>query len=306
LAFATTATVFGGTALADQSSVALPEGSPFPENVTSTADGTLYVSSISHGGITRAKPGAATAEVWIEPGAFETRSTFGLLADERSGMLWVCSNDASAIGQKGPTQVEGGWVKGFDLATGQGKISAKLPGAPALCNDFAIGADGSVYATNTMGAQILRLKPGATELESWLVDDALKGGVDGIAFGEDGNLYVNTFLSGELFQIGVKDGAPGKVTKLKTSRPLKNPDGIRPVEGGFLMVEGDGPLDFVTVSGDVATIETLDRFKGPTGVTIAGDTVWIAEGQLDHIFDPAKKDLPLPTFQIRATPLVKR
>ena len=303
--FSTTA-AFDVVAFADQLTVTLPEGSPFPENVTSTADGTLYVSSISHGGIARAKPGAATAEIWIKPGDYGTRSTFGVLADERTGTLWVGSNDASAIGLAGPNQVEGAYLKGFDLATGQGKISVKLPGTPALCNDFAVGADGSVYVTNTLAPQILRLKPGAAEMEIWLADDALKGGVDGIAFGKDGNLYVNTFIGGELFQVGVKDGMPGKLTKLKTSRPLKNPDGIRPLGDGFVMVEGEGSLDLVTISGDTATIETMERFKGPTGVTIVGDMAWVAEGQLEYIFDPARKGQELPAFQIRATPLIKR
>ncbi len=228
--------------------VEMPESSPFPESVTSSADGTLYVSSITNGGVVRAAPGAFKAEVFIKPGAFETRSTFGVHADDRTDTLWVCSNDATVFGLKGPTTVEGAFLKSFDLKTGRGKASYKLPGPSAICNDTAFGPDGSVYVTNTVAPQILKLKHGAKELEVWLADDVLKGGLDGIAFGEDGNLYVNTFMAGELFRIDVKDGAPGKVTRLSTSRPITHPDALKPVKGGFLMVEGAGTLDHITVS----------------------------------------------------------
>ncbi len=292
-------TTFGSFALAAPAAIILPESSPFPESVTSAADGTLYVSSISNGGIVRAAPGAAKADVFIKPGDYETRSTFGVNADEATGTLWVCSNDATAIGLKGPTTVEGAFLKGFDLKTGEGKASYKLPVSPAICNDTAIAADGSIYITNTAAPQILRLKKGAKELEVWLADDALKGGLDGIAFGEDGNLYVNTYTTGELFRIDVKDGAPGKLTKLSTSRPLTHPDALKPIKGGFLMVEGAGTLDHVTVSGDKATVDTVKPFAGPTGVTVAGDIIFVAEGQLDHL----GKTAPLPTFQLRSIPL---
>jgi hypothetical protein len=48
----------------------------------------------------RIKPGASTAEQWIKPGAFDSRSTFGVLVDERYNLLWVCSNDTSGKGYR--------------------------------------------------------------------------------------------------------------------------------------------------------------------------------------------------------------
>jgi hypothetical protein len=59
------------------------------------------------------------------------------------------------------------------------------------CNDIAIGRDGSAYVTDSAAPQILRLPPGGG------------GGLDGIAFGADGNLY------GELFRIDMSDGKAG-------------------------------------------------------------------------------------------------
>jgi len=292
----------------------LPGDRVFPESITSTADGTLYVGSLADGGIFRISPGTAEAELWIKPGAYGTRSIFGVLADERSKTLWACSNDATPIGVAGPSSVPGSTLKGFDLATGQEKISAQLPGAYMLCNDIAIGQDGSAYVTNSMAPQILKLRPGAKDLEVWLVDPQLAptpggAGLDGIAFGNDGNLYVNMFGQGTFFRIEVTDGVAGKVTQLQTSRILMFPDGLRPTEGlSFLMVEGSGKLDRLTIDGNTVSVETLqDGLHTPTGVTPVRNTAWISEGQLEYIFDPRKKgQTPSLPFKVQAIPLDSR
>ncbi|MGY8638533.1 hypothetical protein RAD15_39325 [Bradyrhizobium sp. 14AA] len=282
-----------------RSQTVILSGSPFPESLAATTDGTLFASSLTNGGIARVKPGASEAEAWIKPGTFDTRSTFGVLADEKSGLLWVCSNDATPLGVKGPNTIEGSFVKGFDLTTGEGKVSAQLPGKPSLCNDLAIGPDGALYVTNTLQPQILRLRKESSELEVWVQDDKLKGGLDGIAFGPDGALYVNTFQSGELFRIESKSGLAGAVTKLETSRPIKFPDGLRADKTGFVMVEGVGPLSKVTIVGDRAQIETINEFAGPTGVARVGDKIWVAEGQIGYLMDSSKKG-QTPTFQLRS------
>jgi sugar lactone lactonase YvrE len=287
-------------ASAEQAMIALPAGSPFPESLTATADGTLYAGSMTHGGIVRAKPGASEAEVWLEPGAFDTRSTFGVLADDANGLLWVCSNDATMIGVEGPNKVEGSFVKAFDLMTGEGKASVALPSRPAICNDMALGPDGALYATNTAQPQILRLKPGATTMEVWAQDDRLKGGLDGLAFGADGSLYANTFMSGELFRFEVTADGVGAIDKIETPRPLSFPDGLKADGDGFLMVEGGGPVSRVTIDGDKATLTTIGEFAGPTGLARVGNMVWVSEGQIVNLVDPSKKGRMPQSFQLRA------
>lgn len=298
------------TARADDATrIALSDDRAFPESITASSDGTLYVSSLAAGGVTRIPRGATKDEPWIKPGAFDTRSTLGVLVDNAAHLLWVCSNDLSARGVPGPGSVSGSHLKGFDLRTGEGTISAALPDERSLCNDITVSQDGSVFVTNTFAPQILRLKPGSNQLEVWLEDPQFAppsqgGGLDGIAFGGDGHLYVNTFTKGELFRVEVRSGAPGKVTKLQTSRPLKSPDGFRLVRGlTFVMVEGQGMLDRVIVTQDKASIETLAKgFSVPTAVTVVGTTAWVAEGQLSHLFDPAKNGPPrLPFYLIGVT-----
>ena len=295
-AAATLAAGWSVAAVAAPQTVTLPGNQAYPESVTSTADGTLYVGSFASGGVARVRPGQSQAEPWIKPGAFDSRSTLGVLADQRSNTLWVCSNDLSDMGVPGPSSAKGSAVKAFDLATGEGKLSAQLPGPHTFCNDIAVGADGSVYVTNTAAPQILRLRPGEKQLQVWATDPAFNppakgGGLDGLAFGTDGNLYADTFTKAELFRVEVKDGNAGTITKLQPSQPLALTDALRPdPNGGFLMIEGTGKLDHLTVEGDKATIQTLkDGYTGPTGVTPVGNTAWVSEGQLAYLLDPAKK-----------------
>ncbi|MGH6836878.1 MAG: hypothetical protein ACREC9_15385, partial [Methylocella sp.] len=202
-----------------------------------------------------------------------------------------------------PGRAIGSHLKGFDLSTGDGKISAQLPGKTNLCNDMTVASDGTVYVTNSLRPQILQLKPGEKALEVWVENKQFQPrsgiGLDGIAIGGDGNIYVNTFNGGDFFRVEVEDGKAGAVTKLETSRPLKLPDGLRLVSGqSFLMVEGSGSLDRVTVNGDRVTIDTIkDGLNEPTAVAKVGGTAWVTEGQLSRLFG-AKDNGPRLPFEI--------
>ena len=97
-----------GVAHAQTAPVGVPDKS-FPESVTSTKDGTLYVGSFNLGGVVKAAPGVK-AEQFIKPGAASSRSVLGVLADEKSGMLYVCSNDITGFGVPGPGDTKGAWL----------------------------------------------------------------------------------------------------------------------------------------------------------------------------------------------------
>lgn len=307
--------VHAAIAQAAPATIALPSERAFPESLTSDRDGTLYIGSMAEGGIWRAAPGATAAEPWIAPGADGTRSIFGVLADDAAGTLWACSNDVSAWGIQGPGDAKGSLLKGFDLRSGKLTASAALPGEGAACNDIALGPAGEVYVTDVIGSRVLKLRPGHDGFDVWASDAQFtpppdQGGLDGIVLGGDGAFYVTTFGKGELFRIErTGDGSAGRITRLTASQPLTLPDTLRRHgKDQLLLIEGGGRLDRVTVAGDTAEIEVLrDGLDGPVSVTQVGDTAWVAEGQLDLLFDPALKDQrPKLPFRLVAVPLPAR
>jgi sugar lactone lactonase YvrE len=298
----------GGVACAQTAPVGVPDKS-FPESVTSTKDGTLYVGSFNLGGVVKAAPGGK-AEQFIKPGADGSRSVLGVLADEKNGLLYVCSNDITAFGVPGPGDTKGAWLKTFDLASGAMKGSAAFSDPKSLCNDIVVGADGTAYITDSFTPNVYSLKPGGSTLEVFATDPMLAPakdgvGLDGIAFGSDGNLYVTTYIPAALFKIAVKDGKAGAVTALRTSRPLALADAMRSFGDSLLLIEGNGKLDKVTVKGDEAQIETIkDGFAEPVSVTQVGDTAWVAEGKLSYIIGDNKTKDPGP-FSLKPVVLTK-
>src|SRR5215475_10000209 len=276
-----------------ESPVGVPDKS-FPESVTSTKDGTLYVGSFNNGGVTKVAPGDKPEQL-VKPGANDSRSTLGVLADEKSGILYVCSNDISGFGVAGPSDTKGAWLKTFDLKTGAPKGSFALADAKSLCNDIVVGGDGTAYVSDSFTPNVYSLKPGGTALEVWATNPVFAPagkddvGLDGIAIGNDGNVYVTTFIPAKLFRIAVKDGKAGEVTELKPTRPLDHADAMRAFGDGLLLIEGAGKLDKVTIKGDQAQVETIqDGFIEPVSVTQVGNTAWVAEGKLSYILGDNK------------------
>lgn len=283
-----------GRALTAPSEVTIPGDRVFPESITATSDGTLIIGSLGQGGIYRVAPGASTAELWIKPGTAGMMSVLGVLADERSGTLWACSDDLSSAGVTiPPGGQKPGALKSFSLTGGTPKGSVPLPGQRTLCNDIAIGPDGAAYVTDSFNPHVLRLKPGASAFETWATDPRFSvkdgAGLDGIAFGGDGRLYVNLYNGNALFAIDVNsDGSAGKVTQLQPSQPIALCDGMRKLGSNtLLMIEGTGKLDRITIDGDHAKVDVLrSGYKTPVSVVQVGNIAWVLEGQLTDLFGP--------------------
>jgi len=295
-------------------SIPVPGTKAFPESITSTSDGALFVGRIGDGGVVRVNPRTAESTVSVQPGAAGSRSILGVFADEASSTLWACSNDLSALGGPATGNDTGSALKAFDLKTGDGKRSISLPGSHAFCNDITVDAQGSVYVTDSANPTILKLSAGATTFDVFAKDSAFSApqsggaGLDGITFGSDGNLYVTTYTAGELLRVEVKDGKAGRVTKLSGNRHLQFPDALRVLgDNSFLLIEGSGGLDRVVIRGDAFAVTPIhDGFVTPTSVARIGTTAWVSEGQLSFFFDPSKRNLsPSLPFRIYAVPLRK-
>src|SRR5260370_15093564 len=301
------------TADAGPLSIALPGARAFPESITSARDGTLFIGRLGDGGISRANPRTGKASLFVAPGASGSRSITGVFADEASKTLWACSNDLSALGGPSGGRDWGSALKGFDLRTGSPKLSVPLPGPHAFCNDIAVDARGAVYVTDSAAPNVLRLPARGAMFEvfasspQFLPPKAGSAGLDGVAFGADGNLYVTTYAAGGLFRIDVDRGRAGRVTKIHGAT-LTLPDALRPLgQRSFLLIEGGGTVDRVDVEGDGFKAVPIRRgFREPTSVTRVGSTVWVSEGQLSFFFDPTRKgQSPSLPFRIYAVPLSK-
>lgn len=245
------------------------------ENVTSSEDGSVYFGSTAKGTIYRAAPGAAQAEPWIQASTAGLTNVLGLLADDKRGTLWVCQNNTG--GRGGAPVVGQTALRSFDLKSGAAKGTYPFTSNGGVCNDIAIAADGTVYATESFANRVHRLRPGASVLDVWSTDQRF-GGIDGIAILADGAVYVNTFFGGELFRIPMNpDGSAGTIVKIETSMPFTRPDGLRSVgPRTLLQAEGQGRVTELTIDGNRASVRVLkDGLSGATGVTLVGETAFV-------------------------------
>ena len=284
--------------------ITLPATRIFPESITSTADGTLIVGSLGHGNVLRIAPGKTTAEEWIKPGTGGLNGVLGVFADEKNKLLWVCSNNLENKG-------EATAVMAFDLKSGAPKGTYRLPGDGPLCNDIAVGTDGTAYVADTRQGSILMLKRGAKDLEV-AAKDPLLAGADGLAFGDKTTLYVNSVTAGKLLRLDLgPDGKSTKITDLKLPRPLDRPDGMRAIgTHRLLLAENSGKMSLVTFAGPEnqnVVIGTLkEGLEATPGVTATRGMAWIIEGKLNYRNDAALKDKDPGTFRMVAVPLPKK
>ena len=254
----------------------------YPESITSTADGAIYSGSLRDGAIYIALPGEAQAAMMIPSPTTGPAATFGVHADESSNTLWACYADMASFAGTGQPSV----LRGYDLTSGAEKIAITLDGKN-LCNDIATTANGTAYVADTIGAAIYTVAPGASDAAIWAQDESMAG-ADGLDFGPDGALYVNSVTTGKLFRIDVQaDGTAGAITELSVSEPLTGPDGMRFGANGKLYVTENalGRVTELTIDGDTATARPLPgpKYQFPTGVTFVGDTLYVLEAKLDTL-----------------------
>jgi sugar lactone lactonase YvrE len=304
--------ILGWAGLAHATDVVVPGTTDFPESMSASSDGTLYFSSFGNGRVWRAKPGEAQASEFIKTGSNGLASALGVLADDKSNTLYVCSDDFSGAGIKIPGGTATS-LKLFDLKTGEAKGSIPTPGSPTLCNDIVVGSDGTAFVSDSFSGQVLRLKPGAKEFEVWTQDPRWKvegkAQLDGIAMLSDGAIYTNLFEGDGLYRISVNaDGSAGTITKLQTSRPLYHSDGLRAFgPNKLIMVEGEtkGNLDLITIDGDNAKIETIKGgFDGPVSLVQVGDQIYVLDVPLRYLLGQEAKDKkappPFTAFAVKA------
>jgi hypothetical protein len=263
-----------GAASAAEVTPSVPKASP--ESIAAGPDGTLYLGSQTASVIYRARPGETIATPFIDmkgpPGAF----LLGVMADGATNTLWTC--EIMSMDRSSPLLKAVSRLRSFDLASGAPRQTIALPSPTNICNDFVVGPDKALYLADTSNAQVLRLRPGSSTLETVIQNPALYG-VDGITF-LDGQLYVNTVWSNALFRIPLDaSGKAGAPQQILLSALLKSPDGMRAAGGKLYVAENSGgQVDEITINGDRGTVRVVKNgLNAPTAVEPHGDTLWIGD-----------------------------
>lgn len=288
--------------------ITLPGDRFFPEGVTVTAEGAFFVGSMEEGSIVRALPGAAQAELFIEPGTNGLVSVLGLYVDEKRGLLWACSADAGNGKLAGTAPVG---VKAFDLRTGEARGSYDFPSG-GFPNDLTFDTAGNLYVTDSWTPRILRLPAGGSALEEWINDPQLgveQWSLNGIDFDKNsGVIYTVNQLAGKLFRIAIEpDGRAGAVTLIETSLPIRRPDGLKVIGPNTLATAegGAGGMAVLKVNGNRAEVTVIcEGLDDVSTFAYYQGSAWVVENQGRHFWDPANTGPDAqPPFYVVEVPL---
>jgi sugar lactone lactonase YvrE len=174
-------------------------------------------------------------------------------------------------------------VRKFDAATGKPTGEVKVEGASFL-NDVIADGDGGVFVTDSgldakfepTGSDAV-LHVGKDGKVAPVIKNKELGHPNGVWLGADGNLWVVTFGTGELYSVPAKGGERGKPEKLAKGQL----DGIVQIDGGDLLVSSwEGSVVFRGKPG------------GPWTELAAG-----LEAPADIGWDEKRKALLVPQFK---------
>jgi sugar lactone lactonase YvrE len=223
----------------------------FPEGITATGAGRLFVGSVASGAIYTVAPGDTTATQFLAAGTLPKPGVLGMSVSKDGGLLWVCNTDtANAHGD----------IVGIGVGDGQVKATHPMPDSAngAFCNDITIAADGTLWATESFGGRIFRIStgdlPSNTPATVWLEAPALAPPAAG-AFGVNGLALVNGQLllvnssSGKLLTIDPKLATPTSddLREIPLTAPgqtgtftMANPDGMTRVSDTEVLIVENG------------------------------------------------------------------
>jgi sugar lactone lactonase YvrE len=285
-------------------------GFQYPNGITHSSNGTLYVGSVTSGQILRITPDGKTETFF--PGTEEIFAATSLRLDEQRGILWGASPDF--LGVRGTDgQITRRPHRIFAIDTRTAKVLQVIPMPNGgFSNDMAVDESGGIYVTDSSRPRIHYLAPKTTQLRVWAEDEQFRSrqiGLGGIARAANGVLIVGMFSDGKLLKVTPQAEGKPKVEAIPLPRSLENPDGMQFAPDGSLLItegsvsSGNGRLLRIRNILDTRTpreIETLaSGLESPVNLTIAGQTVWITESRIRHRLLPGKEAAIPDAFFVR-------
>lgn len=224
------------------SEIALPANF-FPEGITTTAGGRLFVGSVSTGNIYTVDPGGTEANLFSEDLA---PSTIGMTVGNDNASLWICSTNTAATPQAGI-------VIGMAIADRARLATHVLPAGDtgSFCNDLVMSPDGALWVTESINGRIYRIAPDQLYTDNsadvWLEDELLRAPMAG-GFGTNGI----TLLSGRLYTVVTDRGQMFAIDPALTA-----PTGadLKPIELGSALVRPDGITRVPGSATDILIVE---------------------------------------------------
>lgn len=216
-------------------------------------DGGWILSSVAGRGLLR-RTGDGQLETLLSPDA-ETGGLFGMAVSADGKVLWVAES-------RGPG------IPGSSGEPRTGLLKVSLPGGRVLARyfvpedgrkhqlgDVALGEDGTVYASDGVGAVIYRLKPGAVKLEPFVATRDMAS-PQGMAICPGGAAMVVADYSSGLHRIDLKTGALTPVGGLRAA--LAGTDGLFRIPHDFSMRNASPlPVALVATQNGVSPARVL-------------------------------------------------
>ncbi len=256
----------------------------------------------------RKRPGKAWETFF--PGADTVFASNALRLDERRGLLWGNSPDFLSGGKARANR-----IYALNVADGTLNRSLALP-AGEMGNDIVLGADGTVYVTETRGGGILRLRPGETAFSTLYRDPQLAApsglGAAGIVLLDDRLMAVANFGTGKLYTLSYNDPKP-QLTEMQLPRLIENPDGMGLAPDGALIVlengiqSGQGRILRIPSpkAAGMHQLEVLrEGMESPVNLTITPQgCAFVSESRIRHRLLPGHETEVPDSFRLYQLPL---
>ncbi|WP_157778639.1 hypothetical protein [Massilia violaceinigra] len=289
----------------DLTSIALPEGTAYPNGIAAAADGTLYLGLIDQGRLLRRNRMGAWST--LLPGSKDVFAGTTLRLDAARSLLWGASPDF--LPHRSGARLHR--IFSVDLRTRRLRDVLPLPDA-GFGNDIALTPQGHVLVTDSVGGRVLEFDTTTRQFKI-IIDHPLLTpnngiGAAGIARAHDGRLVIGNYGTGKLLIVD-----SGALHQIELPRLLENPDGLAFSPDGALIV-----LEGAVTSGEGKISRIPDPFaKGrrvieviatgldsPTNLSIAPDgTAYVTESRIRRRLIKMKDANETPTFRIFKVPV---
>ncbi len=162
----------------------------------------------------------------------ETGGLFGMAVSADGRTLWVAESRGPGI--PGPSSEPRTGLLKVSLPDGRvlARVFVPVDGKKHQLGDVTVGEDGTVYASDSLGAVIYRLKPGAATLEPFVVTREMAS-PQGMALCPGGAAMVVADYSSGLHRIDLNTGAVTPVDGLRAA--MAGTDGLFRIEHDFNM-----------------------------------------------------------------------